>query len=412
MRNVVVFCGGRGASSILNALARNQDIQVSAVVNAYDSGFSAGRVRRAIDGMLGPSDLRKNVSTLVKSQQGSVPVVALLEHRLSDGPASPGVAQQLRAVRNGQLDLLPDALFRIAVVVEHSAAAVIRDALGVFLKHVEERNVAGSDFDFSDLAIGNAVLGGLYLTYNDLDLAVARYSEIAGLMRHRVLNVTRGEDLWLSALSGGRLCPDEGTLVAGGLTEPISDLYLLPRASHDAVYGGDLEWMPASGVASAPSAAEELPLLSTAVRAFVTSADAIIYAPGTQHSSLYPSYLTVGLAEAIAMNVRAPKILMSNSGHDADEYQSEKLPDRLRKFEYFMTRRGKLNIGLPELVTDLAVTQSMAADLDYLPPGVFLHCGDWADAQGVHSGDLAIQLLDRLTVGYPKHAVRALADES
>ena len=38
------------------------------------------------------------------------------------------------------------------------------------------------------------------------------------------------------------------------------------------------------------------PRLATAI----SSADLIIYAPGTQHSSLFPSYLTRGLAPAIA----------------------------------------------------------------------------------------------------------------
>ena len=45
-------------------------------------------------------------------------------------------------------------------------------------------------------------------------------------------------------------------------------------------------------------------------------ADIIIYAAGTQHSSLYPTYLLSGLAEAIADNKSASKIFITNIGAD------------------------------------------------------------------------------------------------
>jgi 2-phospho-L-lactate transferase/gluconeogenesis factor (CofD/UPF0052 family) len=48
-----VFCGGRGATSILQALLRTSGIQITALVNAYDDGLSTGRVRGFIPGMLG-----------------------------------------------------------------------------------------------------------------------------------------------------------------------------------------------------------------------------------------------------------------------------------------------------------------------------------------------------------------------
>jgi len=44
----------------------------------------------------------------------------------------------------------------------------------------------------------------------------------------------------------------------------------------------------------------------------------IVYGPGTQHSSLFPSYLTVGIAEAIAANKDADKVFIGNITRDFD----------------------------------------------------------------------------------------------
>ena len=65
-------------------------------------------------------------------------------------------------------------------------------------------------------------------------------------------------------------------------------------------------------------AAAGLDAQSAARRSKIAEADVIIYAPGTQHSSLFPSYLTPGLADAIAGNLRAIKLLVTNIQTDAE----------------------------------------------------------------------------------------------
>ena len=58
------------------------------------------------------------------------------------------------------------------------------------------------------------------------------------------------------------------------------------------------------------------PALNPRLANTLAFADLIIYAPGTQHSSLFPSYLTPGLA-AIAANLSAIK-LITNIQSDAE----------------------------------------------------------------------------------------------
>ena len=44
--------------------------------------------------------------------------------------------------------------------------------------------------------------------------------------------------------------------------------------------------------------------------------DIIIYSSGTQHSSLYPTYMTSGIPEAITKNTSAKKYFITNIGED------------------------------------------------------------------------------------------------
>ena len=56
--------------------------------------------------------------------------------------------------------------------------------------------------------------------------------------------------------------------------------------------------------------------LSNSVIDSIRHSDIVIYAPGTQHSSLYPTYLSSGLAESIADNKNALKVFITNIGAD------------------------------------------------------------------------------------------------
>src|SRR6202000_3479131 len=62
---IVLFCGGRGSATIIRALLRRPDVDLTLIVNAFDDGLSTGELRDFIPGMLGPSDFRKNLSYLL-----------------------------------------------------------------------------------------------------------------------------------------------------------------------------------------------------------------------------------------------------------------------------------------------------------------------------------------------------------
>src|SRR5687768_15344949 len=69
--NVVLFSGGSGTQSITEAFLRHPQISLKILINAYDDGHSTGRLRRFVPGMLGPSDVRKNINRLMPSTERS-----------------------------------------------------------------------------------------------------------------------------------------------------------------------------------------------------------------------------------------------------------------------------------------------------------------------------------------------------
>src|SRR6266567_9175063 len=69
--NVVLFSGGSGTESITETLLKHPQISLKILINAYDDGHSSGRLRRFLPGMLGPSDVRKNIDRLMPSRERS-----------------------------------------------------------------------------------------------------------------------------------------------------------------------------------------------------------------------------------------------------------------------------------------------------------------------------------------------------
>src|SRR6185436_14050713 len=76
--------------------------------------------------------------------------------------------------------------------------------------------------------------------------------------------------------------------------------------------------LPADAIRETLARREVTPGVNPRLVGALASAQLIIYAPGTQHSSLFPSYLTSGLSDAIAGNLEAVKLLVTNIQTDAE----------------------------------------------------------------------------------------------
>jgi 2-phospho-L-lactate transferase/gluconeogenesis factor (CofD/UPF0052 family) len=334
---VVLFSGGRGADALVRPLIRNPAIQLTVVINGYDDGASTGEVRRFLGDSLGPSDFRKNASRLA-SELGTAPaeLIAFLDKRL------PAECDRAAA----------DAILRAAGSEEQAAAppwgSIIGTRLAAFRLELERTK---HPFDFRDCSLGNLVFAGAFLLAGrDFNAAVADYCRLLGLPSGLIQNVTDGTNAYLVATGiDGRFLASEETLVDATRQNEIDQIYLIDHAI------GDSEREMVAGLSAAARNAF-LTQHAANVRAnpavvdVLRHADLIIYAPGTQHSSLFPSYLTPGLSTVIADNHQAIKLVVTNLQQDA-EIAGASAVDIIDRALYYLRDKGRLTIPTPCLVT-------------------------------------------------------------
>lgn len=373
---VVLFSGGRGSSALARQLVGHERVDVTLVINGYDDGASTGEVRRFLGDSLGPSDFRKNASRVAEELKTAPSLIALVDYRLPVGCDEPGARRALAALRQhpgqdsgqdpGETSGAAADLRRLAVASPPAAVEAVAARLDAFLA---ERDRTGRPFDFSDCAVGNLVFAGSFLRagrrFND---AVDDYGALLGVPRGHLENVTDGTNAYLVAIdAGGALLASEADIVATRQGDRIREIYLVDQpldgaGSAVAGLGGDAlrAWLEghAARIAGNPRVIER-----------IRGADLIIYAPGTQHSSLFPSYLTPGVAEAIAGNLRAIKLLVTNIQPDA-EIVDVSAVDLIDRALFYLRDKGRLPTPAPCLITHYLINDPASGASDaYVPLG-------------------------------------------
>jgi len=408
--SVVLFSGGSGTQSITEAFLKHPQISLTILINAYDDGHSTGRLRRFIPGMLGPSDIRKNINRLMpQSDQRHRALRFLSDHRLPVGmPHAQGMDFLQRIAHAAWAAQSPE----LAAEFDQLSLKQARTFAGFFQRFFEyaaHQAAVGNRFDFTDCALGNILFAGCYLEeqrdFNRTVDAFARFYEIEA----RLLNITRGENLYLIARKqDGGVLWSEAEIVSAQNPSKIDDIFLIDEQ----LYRSALESAPPAGALDDFIAgAARLPCINPEANQALESADVIVYGPGTQHSSLFPSYITRGVAEAILRNHSADKILISNIRRDFD-MQEEDAGDLARKFLSALSRKGEVAIHWKD-----AVTHSFFQNQDgrgepsqhhgvasYIPfdaatftfPMESVMLRDWEDQEGRHAGGFVLDELQQI----------------
>jgi 2-phospho-L-lactate transferase/gluconeogenesis factor (CofD/UPF0052 family) len=370
--SVVVFSGGRGSSVLSRDLIARTDVSLTLAINGYDDGLSTGEVRRFLGDSLGPSDFRKNASHLATALKTCAPaLVDLLNARLPRNctreQALAVVCRIDRAAAAGEGDAAPE----IARLTSAQPAAVrnaLRERLDAFVRELLATEKA---FDFADCSIGNLVFAGGYLRCGRrFNAAVDDYSGLLGLPVGLIENVSDGTNAFLVALDvGDRLLASEADIVDANQHNRIKDIYILDRP---------LSPEERSRLAGQPPAQVTERLTAQSVRIpanprlleKIAAADLIVYSPGTQHSSLFPSYLTSGLSQAIARNLSALKLLITNIQSDAEIVETTAV-EIIDKAAYYLQEKGQRRIPTPCLITHYLINdpRRTAEHTPYVPLG-------------------------------------------
>jgi 2-phospho-L-lactate transferase/gluconeogenesis factor (CofD/UPF0052 family) len=347
--NVVVFTGGRGSDVLSKRLLARAGVSLTLVINGYDDGASTGEVRRFLGDSLGPSDFRKNASRLAAATGScSEALLALVDRRLSADAA----AARLEFDWLGETGL--DGLTGVE-------AEAVRARLDAFRAELSR----GNAFAFADCAVGNIVFAGAFLLQGrHFNAAVEDYSALLGLRPGLIENVTNGENAFLVAIDdAGAVLTTEEEIVDTRRQHRIADIFLIDQRPPDRVWAADAarEYFEAH---AAPIT------LNRRVAERIDEADLIVYAPGTQYSSLFPSYLTPGIGSHIARNLKALKLLITNLQADA-EIAGASAVSLIDRALYYLREKDRHPLPTPFLITHYLLNDPHGGDQHrpYVPLG-------------------------------------------
>lgn len=408
--NVVLFSGGRGGASIARILNRHPQVELSVLLNAYDDGLSTGRLRKFVPGMLGPSDIRKNIWTLMPDKERNQRSLAhLLEFRLPIGTSCEAGRANLRYLCGEDVQPVEKVIEENYRELTIKQTQIIRKWAQSFLDYENIKIEAGEEFDYGDTSIGNLLFTGCFLLEShDFNKTILTFESFCEL-KSRVINITDGANLVLTALKeDGTYLSDECAIVSPQDDVPISEIFLLKHYLPHAEVR-KLHELPVADRTAFLRTFEVIPEPNTEALEAIAAADLVIFGPGTQHSSLLPSYLTKGVFEALESNPNSEKVFVANITHDHD------IPNRsvnhlLQSLCYCMGRKGASKVELQQVVSKLFVQSpdptrlNFKNDTAYLPfdpttvalPTNAVAAIDWEEGAGFHSGGRIVDELIRI----------------
>lgn len=358
MLNVVILNGGRGAAAVIPALLARQGLHVTSVVNAYDDGKSTGEIRRFF-GMLGPSDIRKVQELMLPEDDADYKAnLHIFSYRFPFDCVHDDVLTQLQTFADGSRPDLMGAYFRSAKV-RSALQSFIREFLSG-LNAIEQ--VAGERFGFSDCSIMNCIYAGAFLKFNRNIEQATLFMDRLFKLRGTVLP-TSIEDKKLVALrENGQMLYSEAEIVELRSSVRVERIYLLDKLLDKSRF----ETLSTADKRYYLERHHCFVGVSPGVALALQQADIIIYSAGTQHSSLYPTYLSAGLAQGIADNKSAFKVFVTNIGADY-ETPSYQASDYIRGAHRYLNLSDTRSYSMEELFDVVLVNHSrLKADETYV----------------------------------------------
>ena len=214
--NITIFTGGSGNKELINIIKDISWIKLNLITNCYDDGKSTGRLRELIQGMLGPSDIRKNISNLLNENE--IELKKILNLRIEKISFKEVYFQfkKKKGLISNILNNLPKSKSDIIYYYLEKSLKKLS-----YLNNIEK-----------EISIGNMIFSGIYLIEKDFNKSVYIFSEIFN-KKECVHNVTDGKNLFLNALrDNGEIIINEGDLVSK-IGSKIKNLFLLKKKIND-----------------------------------------------------------------------------------------------------------------------------------------------------------------------------------
>lgn len=394
MIKVVSFNGGRGAKNLIPTLLKKEGVDLSCIVNAYDDGKSTGELRNFFS-MLGPSDIRKVQEAMVPLDHPDYEsILKAYDFRYPVGSTKEDVFNDINNFINGR-NTVASIEFTDKNLIDSLRVVLQKFTEGVELIEKAEQK----QLNFSDCSLTNIIYAGCFLyfggNFEDSTFFIDKLFKLKGTVLP-----TNNEDKKLVAIrEDGTILYSEAEIVELRSNSRIKKIYLLDRyparESLEKMSIDEVEnyfELMSRQVAANPKAIDA-----------IREADIIIYSAGTQHSSLYPSYMTKGITDAIVGNKSAVKVLITNIGEDY-ETPSYTATDYVAGTLRYLKMGSHSAVENKDLITHAFVNQKFSknlenyvkfdkAELDDFGFNIVLDDFDSESAPGKHNGEMVAKMV-------------------
>jgi 2-phospho-L-lactate transferase/gluconeogenesis factor (CofD/UPF0052 family) len=320
MINIVCFNGGRGAATLISSLLETPNTKLTSIVNAYDDGKSTGAIRHFFD-MLGPSDIRKVQQLMLPNDdQDFKNNFWLFDFRFPKNSINSDVESSLlKEIKSSKETFYGKNFYNKKLLGD------IKEYLSIFLKNIRliQKGKNLQKFSFKDCSLMNCIYAGAFIKHDrNIENATLAIEKLFNLTASVLPNTIENKKL-MGIRKNGVFLYDESEIVELRSNVSVERIYLLDEYLKKKHFSKLSKTEKLNFLTSHQSYVEATQRSTRAIK----DADIIIYAPGTQHSSLYPTYLSRGITSSIADNYNAKKVFITNIGADyetpkyfADDY--------------------------------------------------------------------------------------------
>ena len=221
--NICLFSGGTGNDRLVQLLKDIPNVTLNIIVNGYDDGKSTKNIREYANGMLGPSDFRKNLSHLIntKNKNGKI-LQDILNFRFPKNITQNEFISFLKIKKNSSL-VNNLNLYNLS----YESFLKLEEYLTIFL-NIYMKN---KTLKINDISLGNILFFVLFhKNKKSFNKSLKEMHNFLNIKKDNVFNITNGENLYLYAiLTNGKIIEDEETLVSIKQKYPIENIFLLKK---------------------------------------------------------------------------------------------------------------------------------------------------------------------------------------
>lgn len=279
---IAIFSGGRGSVNLQKGIREiyGNFVDVSVIICAMDNGLSTGQCRQIYQGnLLGPSDLRKN---------------QILSHTLSHGSTKLSQFLNIRfdSENSAVENYFQTCLDKIKSDIRHDTYYLFSQAAENFFSQPMSKVITYNDFSISNLIYSG--IAGMH--NNSLSAAGEIMAQHLDIPKDSVL-VASDTPAFINAVTqSGVVLSDEVDIDEwDNADDRIVDLYFTNPQGEKI----------------------DPPVINPNTHNAIINADVIIFSPGTQWTSLIPTYMMRGIKDTLRIS-KASKYLVMNNENDLD----------------------------------------------------------------------------------------------